>query len=71
MDTLAHLLVLLSFLSALYTALSAVSSLAGGLARRTAARPRRLLPGGSNRRRPRRRTGRDERGALRRFSAAA
>jgi hypothetical protein len=69
MDTLAQLLVVLFCLSALYAVLGALAHLAGDLARRSASRPWRALPGRRIRRRPRRRIERDERGVSRRPNA--
>jgi hypothetical protein len=73
MDTMTNLLVILLYLSALYTALALLDAAADGVARLAAWRPRRLTP--SVERRPRRgrarrRVERDEPGAVRRPATA-
>lgn len=69
MDTMANLLVILLYLSALYAALGVLTTAAAGLAKLSALRPRRTVPSigrRPRRSRPRRRTNSGVPGALRR-----
>jgi hypothetical protein len=69
MDPLTDLLVILLYLSALYTGLGLLAAAGEGLARLADWRPRHLVPGmvrRPRRARPRRRIDRDEPGATRR-----
>jgi hypothetical protein len=73
MDTMANLLVILLYLSALYTTLGFLSAAADGIARLAAWRPRRSLPSVQRRprrARPRRRIARGEPSAVRRPAPA-
>ena len=74
MDTMANLLVILFYLSALYTALGVLTIAVEGIAKLAVFRPWRAAPSiqrRPRRSRPRRRTDRDAPGALRRPMAAA